>query len=422
MSVWKWGVALTIGSYWFFALPCCVQSEEKLSTQNTGETQTSTEMGSWWRWPRITGDWGGIRSRLEEQGFTLNGGFILDDSHGGFGGIRRRWAARGLLNLELTVDLEKLVGLEGGTFYADYQEFIGYNVSRDVGDIQLFGNIDSNRRSQLAELWYEQWLWKKAFRFKIGRVDANSEFSFVDNGADFINTSFGVTPTAFLLPTYPDPASGVNFFLYPTEHLSFGFGVYDGAASRNVHTGVHGPHTLDGGDLFFIGELDVKWAAGPAALPGRVGLGGWGHTGALSTFSGKSQQGTDGAYLTVDQILWREHADSRDDAQGIGAFFQYGYADEDVSEVTQHLGAGFNWTGAIPERDEDIFGLGATWARLSDQAGFSENHETVVEMFYKIHLTPWLSLKPDLQYIINPSGSSEVSDVLVGMVRVDLIF
>jgi porin len=134
------------------------------------------------------------------------------------------------------------------------------------------------------------------------------------------------------------------------------------------------------------------------------------------------QHGADGAYLTVDQMLWREHADSQDDPQGIGAFFQYGWADEDVSEVTQHLGAGFSWTGMIPGRDEDIAGLGASWARLSDHAEFVENHETAIEWFYKIQVTPWMSLKPDVQYIVNPSSGGEGDDVLVGTVRVDVTF
>jgi porin len=370
----------------------------------------------------MSGEWGGLRSRLEEHGLDLGGGFIFDDSRGGIGGIRRRWAARGLLDIELTVDLEKLVGLADGTFYTDYQAFVGYDGSRDIGDIQAFANIDTNRRSQLAEFWYEQWLWNKAFRFKIGRVDANSEFAFVDHGADFINSSFGITPTAFVLPTYPDPASGANFFLYPTEHISFGFGLYDGAASRGVHTGVHGPDTLDGSDLFFIGELDFKWAVGPQALPGRIGLGGWGHNGRFERFSGAFQDGTTGAYMTLDQMAWREKAAVEDDPQGIGVFFQYGYADEAVSEVADHIGAGLIWTGAFAGRDEDILGIGVTYARLSDEADFVHDHETAVEWFYKVQLTPWLALKPDVQYIINPSGGGDIDDVLVGTVRVDVVF
>ena len=151
----------------------------------------------------------------------------------------------------------------------------GRNASRDIGDIQAFSNIDAGDRSQVGELWYEQWLFEKRLRFKIGRLDANNEFAFVEHGAEFLHSSMGPSPTIFVLPTYPDPASSVNLFVYPTEGLSLGFGVYDGAASRGVTTGVHGPHTLRGGDLFFIGGLDSQWTLGPQQLPGRLGLGGW---------------------------------------------------------------------------------------------------------------------------------------------------
>ena len=121
-------------------------------------------------------------------------------------------------------------------------------------------------------------------------------------------------------------------------------------------------------------------------------------------------------------MLWREQADTEEDPQGVGVFFQYGYADEDVSDVTDHVGAGLLWTGAFAGRDEDSIGLGVTYARLSDAASFVHGHETAIEWFYKIQLTPWLALKPDLQYIINPSGGGEIDDVLVGTVRVDMVF
>jgi hypothetical protein len=67
---------------------------------------------------------------------------------------------------------------------------------------------------------------EQGLSFQIGWVDANSKFAFVENRADFLNSSFGGAPTAFVLPTSPDPTSSANFFLYPVEYLSFGFGLY----------------------------------------------------------------------------------------------------------------------------------------------------------------------------------------------------
>jgi carbohydrate-selective porin OprB len=48
-----------------------------------------------------------------------------------------------------------------------------------------------------------------------------------------------------------------------------------------------------------------------------------------------------------------------------------------------------------------VLGAGISWAELF-QGG--TNQETVFELFYKVQLTPGLSLQPDLQYIATPSG------------------
>ena len=62
--------------------------------------------------------------------------------------------------------------------------------------------------------------------------------------------------------------------------------------------------------------------------------------------------------------------------------------------------------------NEDVFGAGVAWAELY-QGG--TNQETVVEVFYKAQITPLLSVQPDLQYIVSPSGIHR--DALVAGVR-----
>jgi carbohydrate-selective porin OprB len=149
----------------------------------------------------------------------------------------------------------------------------------DAGDWQWSNNIDGPTFAQIAELWWEQKLLDGFLRLKLGKVEANSEFAYTDNGADFLNSSFGFSPTIFVLPSSPDPATAAIVFLYPTPDLSFGFAVFDGATHAGIPTGDRGPRTFFGepSDLFFIGEAALRWGAD--ALPGRVSLGGWGHTG-----------------------------------------------------------------------------------------------------------------------------------------------
>ena len=135
------------------------------------------------------------------------------------------------------------------------------------------------------------------------------------------------------------------------------------------------------------------------------------------------ENGTTGGYVVVDQALWRENPGAKDDDQGVGAFLQIGWADKRVSEVVQHAGLGFQWLGALPDRDDDVAGVMASWAKLSDEvgAGFINHHETAIELFYKIQINGRLSIKPDLQYIINPGGAG-LQDAMVGTLRVEVTY
>ena len=94
-----------------------------------------------------------------------------------------------------------------------------------------------------------------------------------------------------------------------------------------------------------------------------------------------------------------------------------GIADDDVSAIGSHAKIGITWTGAFEGRDDDVLGLLITHANLSDApgAGF-RGDETVIELLYKVQLTRAISLAPDLQYVVNPSGDPGIDERL-GLVR-----
>jgi porin len=393
----------------------------------------------WWTWSRATGDWGGARTRLEELGFSFAGSYVGEWSRPLHNGIDPATTYRHLIDVNLTWDLEPLTGLAGATAFADFYTTNGRSGSADVGDAQGFTNLETARDvDELAELWYQQWLIKDVVRLKIGKVDANTEFAFADNAGEFVNSSFGVSPTVLDMPTYPDPATGVNLFAYPTEWLYAGVGLYDGSLQEGVPTGSRGPGTFFGepSDLFLIGEVGVTWHIG-GDLHGRLGVGGWHHTGTFDRFDAGvfdpatgattlaprgPDDGASGFYLVTDQAIWRELPTVDDDPQGAGIFLMYGWADPEVSLIEHHVGGGLSWTGLLPSRDEDVLGLGASYVRFSDEpgAGLVEPDELTLEAFYKLQLTSSCSVKPDLQYIIHPGGAGD--DALVGALRLELAF
>jgi carbohydrate-selective porin OprB len=381
----------------------------------------------WWEWSRMSGDWGGWRSSLSDAGISIDGASVLDWSRVASGGLKRRSTIRSLLDLRFTIDLKSLTGVDAGTLWARYYSFLGRSASRDAGDIQSFSNIDvDDHRHQLAELWYEQRFFNETLRLKVGKVDANTEFAFAENAAEFINSSMGFSPTVFALPTYPDPATSVNLFVYPTGNFYAGLAAYDGAGQNGIPTGSRGPASFFRGlnQLFYIGEVGGRWIIPALRLPGRLGIGGWHHNGLFDRFDGGRKSGTGGFYLVLDHMVWRAESSKEDEPKGIGMYFQYGVADQSVSEIKRHVGGGFVWRGPMSSREEDALGSGISWVRLSGarDAGFDDSYELAAEIFYKIQVTPWLTAKPDLQYIVNPSGARSVKNALIPGMRFEWTF
>ncbi|MEO0475627.1 MAG: carbohydrate porin [Planctomycetota bacterium] len=362
------------------------------------------------------------RSGLADAGFSFEATLIADLSKNISGGVSPAGTFRHLFDFNIELDLDILVGIEGATFFVDFQTKEGQNGSTETGDLQAYSNVDAPDFTALYEIWYQQVLLDGNLRIKLGKIDANVDFGFVDFGGEFINSSPGLTPTAFTMPQYPDPAFGALGFVGENEGLYAGLGVFDGALQEGIRTGTRGPSTLfgDPADLFWVGEVGYKW--GDASFPGRVAIGLWHHTGTFARFSGGTKSGATGFYAVLDQLLYKEK-DDPDDSQGLGLFAQLGLVDEDINAISEHVGVGVQREGLIPERDADIIGLMASWAGLSDElgAGLTDDAELAVELFYKLQLGEYVSIKPDIQYIANPGGAG-LDDAWVVTVRAELVF
>lgn len=372
-------------------------------------------------WQRMTDDWFGLRPKLDDRGISFAASFTGDLGKNLRGGLdTNHSSARYLLNANLTLDTERLMGWQGGTFFIGVQDHRGDDGTEAAGSLQAISNIDAPSYTTIAELWFEQLLLNDKLRLKVGKVDANSEFAHAEYSDNFLNGAFGALPSIVGLPTYPDPAMSVNVFVNPNEHVYVGLGVYDGSTALGKSTGTRGPSGFFDGEAYFIvGEAGVTWA-GNGRRNGRIAGGVWHHTADFEQFDGGSQKGTTGPYVVLNQTLWRELPDEADDEQGMGVFAQFGWSDPQISEVRTAFALGMAWTGSIPGRDDDVLGLGVARAGLSNQAGFEDTTETAFELFYRVRINAWLSVTPDLQYVSNPAGAGD--NVVVGTVRLTADF
>jgi len=368
-----------------------------------------------------TGGWGGLRAALEERGVSLEGTFTLDVSSVLAGGARRRSTTQSLLDLGAGFDLDPLLGWEGGSVFVELWTKWGRSLNADVGDYQVSDNIDAPSQSQVAQLWFQQWLLPDALRVKFGRVEWFDEFAVVDGASGFLNNGVAYSPSFVAVPSYPETAWSLGLYALPTEHTWLSLAVFDGAAQEGVNTGNHGVSTFLGeaGRDYAIAEAGTDWPADDTSLEGRLALGFWHHDGDFDRFDGGTKSGTSGGYATLEQALWREDPAFADDVQGVDAFMQWGAADESVADVKRHVAAGVTWTGPLPERDEDQLGLGATMVSFTDEpgAGYTDDHELALELYYQWQANGWLSIQPDVQWIQHPGGDETLDNAWVATLR-----
>ncbi len=216
-------------------------------------------------------------------------------------------------------------------------------------------------------------------------------------------------------------------------------------------------------------------------LPGAYRVGGFFHTGRfsdehvdndgrsladpLSTGRPRAHEGDGGVYAAADQVVYRragpgggQHEDvsqtasapvgnAEDSAAGAAAagtptgpelrvFGRLSAAPEDRNVADFYLEAGLNYRALLPGRGGDVLGLAFNYTDLSgdlrqrdrDANRFNGTHEAlgdyeaVLEGTYQVNLAPWLSVQPDLQYIIHPGGSARFDNTLVLGLRTVVTF
>lgn len=367
-------------------------------------------------------------------------GETFTKAHGGITSTRPT-NYRSNLDLVGTLDTEKMGWWDSGRFFVYGQNISGRPLSAsDVGDVQLFSNLDSTISeterpafTTVAEYWYEHFVLDNRLRLKIGKQDANIDFALSDLGGEFVHCSFGFPPM-IPFPTFPSQALGIASFYRLTDTINLGIGLYDGVLPSGPSGVRWGFDTLGHNGSISLYQLEFKPQLGPnGELPTTIRTGYWYSTNkdAWVEFDDVNDPRTFrrnyGCYTLVDQMIWKEEFGGDND-QGLGIFFQYGWAPSNRNLLTEYWGGGLVYKGLLPSRDADMVGLGLASARFSDHYRAAEGvggteigpSETAVELFYKALVGKSLSLQPDLQYIANPGG--QYKDAFLPGLRFEAVF
>lgn len=367
----------------------------------------------------LTGDWFGLRPKLQKAGVTFSGSLMTDGSYDLSGGLATRQSAYiTLLTLNISLDTKTLFGLPGGTVFASYEGLWGQNgTATNGGSLQPYDLLDAAPFSTLYQLYYDQMV-GQLLEVRVGRQDAGDFFAEPPDAQNFINNSPTAFPTLIGSPFYPYAAPGIVTVLNPNGALTFKSGAYyfdrfhPSALDQTLNTLEPAGQPVG---VFLIAEGDYNWQIN-GNLPGIMALGVTWRTGQLSALSGSVQSGGGSVYSYVDQTLWNDSAN-----QSLGTFATLMAADRRVSAIDFASQGGLVLTGLVPNRTNDQLGLGYDWAHISSQSGLPKPYELGIEGFYAFNFGHGITLQPDLQYFIN-DGGGVYPDTMVATIRLSLAF
>ncbi|GGF68487.1 porin [Azorhizobium oxalatiphilum] len=389
------------------------------------------------------GDWGGARTKLADAGVQVGVNYIGELWRNTQGGLGTGTAYNGRFQFSLDADLDKLFHWSGATFHVSALQIQGSGFSGQyLGNIMGVSNVDALSSTRLFELYLEQSFADGKASLRFGQLSADSEFAASDNGALFINSTFG-WPALFAAdlpsggPAYPLATPGVRLKLTPTEDFSFMLGLFNGnpapcCGDPQVENR-HGLNFVVDQGVFVIGEAAYKYNTAPDAqwLPGTVKVGAWYNSNAMpnqrydifgiplaspdSIGIPAEKSGDYAVYAIVDQMLYRKPG-TKD--QGIGVFGRITAAPGAQNQIGFYADGGVNFKGMVPGREDDSFGVAFGTSRVSSAArGFDADtalytgayypvrgSETVLEVTYSAQITPGFTIQPDFQYIWNPGG------------------
>jgi porin len=391
----------------------------------------------------------GLRTRLEDYGVTPTLTLLSDALGNPTGGRRQGFSTGSNLSLDLNFDLEKLGGLKGGLFQLSTSERFGSSLSgTDIGNVFSAQAVFGEDTFRLVYVAYKQKLLDDRVEFRVGRIAAGDDFLvspynyvFVQNGFDgnpagiFFNAP-GMTP-------YPNATWGALVMGRPTNRTYVKGGLYNGDPSirDNKH---HGLDWSMDGPLFAIGEAgyQVNGLPGDEGLIGNYKGGFWYDDSQFTNFNTVARgqapgvtRGNWGFYGLFDQMLVRFGEPGTNRGFGVTGSVLVS-PDQSVSQMPFFYTAGFLVRGLFPSRPADGGGFGVVSGYFSNDLQISQllaqqtnptvgvqRHETALELTYGFRfLGGALILQADMQYIIRPGGTGQISDAFVGGLRTGINF
>jgi porin len=342
------------------------------------------------------------------------------------GGASHKTRHLDALSLAADIDLDRAIGWNGSSAHLELSNTSGDTPSADLGNLQGVDGIEASaHRLVLYQAYLEQSYRDDRINLRIGFSDVSGEFATADTSGYLINPSFGMAPefAATVTAVYPSGAFGGRVKVRPTDNT------YVQIAVTNARAGVAGEH---GGADFSFRDGEAILAEGGWTGRGKVAFGYWmlthkqDHVFKTDLAGDPVKKRAQGAWLVAEQPLILPE----DNGRSVNGFVRLGVSEGQTQVFKSSIQAGVLVQPVFKSRPDSVasFGvadatIGSAWRQASAAGGLNlARHETVYELTYADQLTPWLSLQPDLQYIVRPGGDPTAKNELVVGLRANIAF
>jgi porin len=398
----------------------------------------------------LFGDWYGLRTLLEDEGIFPSLTFVSNLAGNPVGGIRRGFTEADNLGLNLIFDLDKLYGLEGGTFIFTTSQRSGANLSAiDVGNTFTIQQVYGRETWQVIDVAYLQKFLNDRVELRIGRIAAGDVFDVSPYDYVFMQNAIDGNPVAIFLnapgmSAYPNATWGAELKVQTTDRTYVHGGVYNGDIEHTHQLHDHGLDWSMRGPLFAIGEAvyQVNQLKDDPQYPGNYKFGMWydGHSYqdfATQTLGSKAsslgivsrvRDGNFGFYGLFDQVVYTFSSPYEKILRGIGVTGCVQAAPlQDRSQMPLFFEAAILARGIFRQRPRDVAGFGIFYGRFSSDLRSAQQlarsldptvgvklEETVLEWNYTFRFRNGaFFFEPDLQYIIRPGGTGNIPNAFV---------
>ncbi|NNH77742.1 carbohydrate porin [Acinetobacter sp. ANC 5380] len=387
--------------------------------------------------PWMFGDWEGQRTALQKQGYDFSFGYtgematLLDakraSSHG------TEYADQFVIGAYL--DLEKIAGWKDTEAQINVTQRNGRNLSNtsDALNGQSTG-VANGHLSSVQEVWGRGQTWrltdfwiKKKFLeqkidVKVGRFGEGEDFNSFD--CDFQNLALCGSQVGNWVGDqwYNWPvsqwAARVKYNVTPEVYTQVGVYEYN---PENLERGKGFNLSTDGSKGAII-PAEVVWTpkVGEQKLSGEYRAGYYYSTvDAKEITNPQENSHKKGGWVVAKQQLTAHQGDA---SRGLTGFVNLTVHDSETNNVSDMQNMGLVYKGAMDSRPKDEIAVGVARINMNDDLNDQRSEEIDAEIYYGLHATNWLTIRPNVQYIRHVGAYKNGENAWVGGIKFQTAF